>query len=124
MILDTPATWSAFRQNYKVSQKDDRKILLQKRTNAEKAKFVPVKCKNISLNQKIRVSDLKGKGGLLYASLAVRPTLWGRVRTFLFKAAPVLMVVRRSDKTVKIYKLAPDTLQNPFPISLIPDNIS
>lgn len=124
MILDTPATWSAIQQNYKVSQKDDRKILLQKRTNAEKAKFVPVKCKNISLNQKIRVSDLKGKGGLLYASLAVRPTLWGRVRTFLFKAAPVLMVVRRSDKTVKIYKLAPDTLQNPFPISLIPDNIS
>ena len=124
MILDTPATWRAIRQNYKVSQKDDRKILLQKRTNAEKAKFVPVKCKNISLNQKIRVSDLKRKGGLLYASLAVRPTLWGRVRTFLFKAAPVLMVVRRSDKTVKIYKLAPDTLQNPFPISLIPDNIS
>ena len=113
MILDTPATWSAIQQNYKVSQKDDRKILLQKRPDAEKAEFVPVKYKNISLNQKIRVSDLKRKDGLLYVSLAVRPTLWGRVRTFLFRAAPVWMVVGRSDKTIKIYKLAPDTLRYP-----------
>lgn len=120
MFLDTPATWNAIIDNYELIKKDDEKALLQKRKSAKSAKFVLIKEDSININQNVELSRYKEDE--LYVSIDIQPTLWGRIRTFLFRAKPVMMEVELFDGRKRWLRLVPDTLQTPFPVMKIPEN--
>jgi hypothetical protein len=89
--------------------------LLQRQDTPRHISFRPIKTRHPRLGKRIAVP--RSSNALLTATIEVKPTLLGRLRTFLYKAPEVTVTVKDSVGTIRRLRLLTDAAAGGFLIN-------
>jgi hypothetical protein len=109
-FLEDAQSWRLLLDRYNVRLQAPQAMLLEKRSVPRYDELKPISTQLGSWNQEIRVPDVASDEALVM-SADVRQTLWGRARTFLFRASPVhLQVTYRSGRQSFVRVIRPNLI--------------
>ena len=119
MFLDTPAVWNAIQKNYRFVDTDGTNILLKQTHTHTMPQYNPLSTFQADCGEWIGVPTNRN----VYVSIDWPQTATGKIIALALRNTRCSMTIRKSDGTVRSYRITPDTLKTPFPINLIPQNL-
>jgi hypothetical protein len=123
LLLDTPATWRAILQNYRVIEKQTAQgVHLFQKTSAA----APEPNLAVIGQEQFRIGEwitLPPAEGLLYSFIDMRLRIPGFLSRISFRIPPVTIDIWYASGKIKTYRLIPDTAQNGPLINYTPNDM-
>lgn len=107
MFFDNPATWTSIKENYKVVEHKEGKILLKQREAPVKTEFRQYKTEAYRFNEQITVPK-DAKKAIIKTDLS----LLGKITLFTFRLSPMAIYVADKNNKEWRYKQIRDVLEN------------
>jgi hypothetical protein len=119
MFLDTPKTWNAIINNYKIVKSDDTRLLLKKINTLNEPILSKFDSKICRFNE---VIDIPSSDNHIYVKISIKQSILGKIITTFFRGNPPNIKLKFQDNSEKIYRIIPETLNNPVMIDNLPVN--
>lgn len=107
MFFDTPATWESIKENYKVLDSKNGRILLKKREKAIKTEFETFKTSQHKFNEEIFVPK-----GAKKALIKTDLSLIGKITNFAFRLSPTAIYIKDKNNNELRYRQIRSVLKN------------
>ncbi len=121
-LLQDAATLHALRTRYQPVLNNDRALLLQRRPTPIQPLWTPAGESAASWDQRLPLPQ-PAPGEPIYIAADIRPSLYGSLRSFFLRSAPVHLRVWRRSGRESWYRTVPALLGTPVQISPLPDNL-
>jgi len=121
-MIDAPATWRAIYLRYqpRLVLPDWRLVALEKRPDAIPERWRTLAAVDASIDTHLPVPR---SGGLLFAEIELRPTIWGRLQRGLFRIPPVYLMVHHRSGADTAYRLIPATASAGVLVNRLPSDL-
>ncbi|MDR1195568.1 MAG: hypothetical protein LBL00_03725 [Endomicrobium sp.] len=120
MFFDTPATWNAILSNYSICKDDGERLLLKKNNSRKRIEFTKMQTDVYKFGDTIKIPETNG---LIFAKIKINTSFLGKIITMLFRGCPSDITVKYQNGENKTFRIIDDTLQMPFLINYLPDDI-
>jgi hypothetical protein len=118
-LLDVPATWRTMYRFYAPVGGKPNGLVAARRISPLADELRPFRQTTIQPGEWMAVPESLAP---LSASLDLRPTFAGAVRTFLYKLDEVWLEVETRSGSRQKFRIVPDVLKSPFPLNWLPLN--
>jgi len=122
-LLQEHAALQELKTRYRLALRDERALLLERRARPLQVEWIPAGEAVTSWDRQLRLPESR-PGESIYLSAEIRPSVYGSLRWFLLRAAPLHLRVWRRSGREGYYRMVRSLLAAPVQIRPLPETLS